>query len=308
MRKWAWYATLLSLLAVATSATARAANSLTLSGASGAPGANVTLDVSLSLGTGTAPAALQWDLTYSTSDLSLVTGTYHSVGSGSAAGKAADCNLISAGDVRCILSGINTTTIGSGAVASLTFQIAGGTTDTSTQVSMANVVAANVNANSLGVTDSGAIVTINQPLDCTYSLSANSSSIGSSAGSSSFNVVAPTGCAWSVTNDSTFITITDGSSGSGNGTVAYSFTANSGAGRSGDVNDRDTDLHVRPGWTYFLRVGVLSDDALPDRGHPGQQRFQRSLWSAVHSRRQPRAVSRFSPAPVAFLGRRRPTR
>jgi hypothetical protein len=174
-------------------------------------------------------------LTYSTSDLSLVTGTYHSVGSGSAAGKAADCNLISAGDVRCILSGINTTTIGSGAVASLTFQIAGGTTDTSTQVSMANVVAADVNANSLGVTDSGAIVTINQPLDCTYSLSANSSSIGSSAGSSSFNVVAPTGCAWSVTNDSTFITITGGSSGSGNGTVAYSFTANSGAGRSGTL-------------------------------------------------------------------------
>ena len=138
--------------------------SLTVSGASGAPGTNVTLDVSMTLGSGTAPASVQWDLTYSTADLSLVTGTYDGTGAAaSGAGKAADCNVISAGDVRCIISGINVSSIGNGVLATLTFQIAAGTLDSSTPVSLTGGLASDGSANPLSVSDSGATVTINQP-------------------------------------------------------------------------------------------------------------------------------------------------
>jgi hypothetical protein len=306
--------------------------SLSLSGASGAPGTTITIPVSLNPGTGTAPASVQWDLTYSASDLSLVSGTYDTTGAaGSGAGKLADCNSISAGDVRCIISGINTTGIGNGVVATLSFQIAGGATDASTPVSLTGVAASDGGANSLNITDSGATVQITQPSgpvvsglncnpasvtppasstctvtmsgavagtttvnltssasaatvpasvnitsglssttfavttstvvastpaeitatvgansqifwvtltpvsSCAYSLSANSSSLSSSVGSGSFNVVTTAGCPWTVTNNSSFITITSGSSGTGNGTVSYSFTANAGDSRIGTL-------------------------------------------------------------------------
>ena len=137
--------------------------SLSLSSASGAPGAQVTLSVSLNSVGSTLPAAIQWDLNYSPSDLSLMTGTYYGTGvAGSGAGKFADCNSISAGDVRCIVSGINTYTFGSGVVATLTFQIAAGTTDTSTPVSLVSPAASDANANALSISASGGTVTITQ--------------------------------------------------------------------------------------------------------------------------------------------------
>jgi hypothetical protein len=160
---WKAMAFIGSLAALAAGAAAQTP-AFSLSGASGAPGATVTLGVSLNPGTGTPPASVQWDLTYSTSDLSLVTGTYDTIGAaGSAAGKSAYCNSISAGDVRCIVSGISTTAIGSGLLATLTFQIAAGTTDTSTPVALVSPVASDGNANPLSITASGATVTINHP-------------------------------------------------------------------------------------------------------------------------------------------------
>jgi hypothetical protein len=320
-----------TIAALAASAMA-ATPSLSLSGASGAPGSTVTLDVSLNSVGSPQPAAIQWDLTYSTSDLSLVTGTYYGTGAaGSGAGKAADCNSISAGDVRCIVSGIDTTAFGSGVVATLTFQIAAATTDTSTPVSLVSPAASDGNANALAITATGATVTITQPVapflsslncspasvtppttstctvslsgavpsttaiglsssaaaatvqssvnitagltsttftvststvssstpavitatlgsgsknftvtltpaaTCSYTLSANSLNFGFSAGSGSFNVLTSAGCSWTVVNNSTFITVTAGSSGSGNGTVSYSAPMNMGAARSGTL-------------------------------------------------------------------------
>ncbi len=160
--KWAWSAVVFvgSLATLAANAAAQSP-SLSVSGATGVPGATVTLDVSLNPG-GTLPASVQWDLTYSTSDLSLVTGTYDAIGTaGSGAGKSVDCNSISAGDVRCIVSGININAIGSGVLATLTFTIAPGTTDTSTTVSLVSPEASDESANALAVTGGGATVTIN---------------------------------------------------------------------------------------------------------------------------------------------------
>ncbi|MEF9426818.1 MAG: BACON domain-containing protein, partial [Candidatus Mariimomonas ferrooxydans] len=63
-------------------------------------------------------------------------------------------------------------------------------------------------------------------LSCSYSISPTSKSLGYSSGSVS--VTAQGGCAWIASSNASWLTITSGSSGSGNGTVNYSAAANSG--------------------------------------------------------------------------------
>ncbi len=326
---WRIIAFIGSMAAPAVSATAQTP-SLSLSGGLGTSGATVILGISLNAGGGTPPASVQWDLTYSTSDLSFV--AYAIGAAGSAAGKLISCNSISAGDVRCIVVGMNTAALGNGVLATLTFGITAGTTDTSTLVSLLSPVASEGNANPLNITASGATNSIKQPVGsgglsnlscspasvtpptssictvtltsaasnittinlssdvsaaivpasvdigagsssatftviasvvntnmtaeitailggssegfalslipastCAYSLSTNTSTFSSGAGSGTFNVVTSAGCSWSVTNNSTFITVTAGTSGVGNGTVSYSVAANSGASRVGTL-------------------------------------------------------------------------
>ncbi|MBF0539181.1 MAG: DUF1566 domain-containing protein [Nitrospirae bacterium] len=62
---------------------------------------------------------------------------------------------------------------------------------------------------------------------CTgYTITPKSKSFSSYAGSDSVSVTTTTGCAWTASSDDNWLTITSGSSGTGNGTVAYSVTAN----------------------------------------------------------------------------------
>jgi len=61
----------------------------------------------------------------------------------------------------------------------------------------------------------------------TYQLSPVGANVSSASGSGSVQVTAATGCAWTATTSGgSFVTVTSGSSGTGNGTVQYSFTAN----------------------------------------------------------------------------------
>ena len=64
---------------------------------------------------------------------------------------------------------------------------------------------------------------------CTYSISPTSNTFGSPGGTGSVGVTASSGCNWTATSNSSWIAITSGSSGTGNGTVNYSVAANSGA-------------------------------------------------------------------------------
>jgi hypothetical protein len=68
-----------------------------------------------------------------------------------------------------------------------------------------------------------------QATACTYTLSPASINISHNAGSVSFNVItSEPDCAWTatVTAGDYFVTITSGASGTGNGTVTFSVTAN----------------------------------------------------------------------------------
>ena len=71
---------------------------------------------------------------------------------------------------------------------------------------------------------------------CTYILSALRQDIACMGGSYTVNVTAPGGCAWTAASNSAWITITAGTSGSGNGTVNYSVSKNTSTSvRSGTL-------------------------------------------------------------------------
>lgn len=71
---------------------------------------------------------------------------------------------------------------------------------------------------------------------CTFSINPTSQSVGFGGGSSSFSVTAGGGCGWSAVSSASWINITSGLNGSGNGTVNFSVLANSTqAERSGTI-------------------------------------------------------------------------
>ncbi|HKR11905.1 MAG TPA: M36 family metallopeptidase [Pyrinomonadaceae bacterium] len=71
---------------------------------------------------------------------------------------------------------------------------------------------------------------------CSFSINPTSASFAAAGGSASVAVTTTTGCNWTAVSNNSFITITSGASGSGNGTVNYTVAANTGtASRSGSM-------------------------------------------------------------------------
>ncbi len=68
---------------------------------------------------------------------------------------------------------------------------------------------------------------------CSFTLSPANNSFLNIGGTGSVSVIAPGGCGWTAATNSSWLTITSGSSGSGNGTVNFSIAANTESGRSG---------------------------------------------------------------------------
>ncbi|MEO7271556.1 MAG: BACON domain-containing carbohydrate-binding protein [Vicinamibacterales bacterium] len=90
-------------------------------------------------------------------------------------------------------------------------------------------VAANTSsvARSATLTIAGQTVTINQAgVPCTYAISASTQSFTAPAAAGSVSVTAPAGCAWTAASSASWLTVTSGASGTGNGSVADSAAAN----------------------------------------------------------------------------------
>jgi hypothetical protein len=219
-----YFRTILFICITAATANLAAAQtpSLSLSGGSGAPGASVTLTVSLNSNGGTPPAAIEWDFSYAGSVLSPGPGTYYTTGAAaSAAGKSATCNVISAGDVRCVVAGLNTTAIGNGAVAKVTFQIAAGATIASSPVALTSPSAADGNGNLVTITAGSATVSILQ----------SATPVPTALACSSSSVTAPTTSTCTVTlnaapSSNTIVTL---SSSTASAVVPASVTVSAGA-------------------------------------------------------------------------------
>jgi len=65
---------------------------------------------------------------------------------------------------------------------------------------------------------------------CSYSLSASIDSLSAGAQTGFVNIFTSASCTWTAMPDSTWLTLTAGSAGTGNGTASYAVTANPGAG------------------------------------------------------------------------------
>jgi hypothetical protein len=63
---------------------------------------------------------------------------------------------------------------------------------------------------------------------CTFTISPTSRSISSAGGSGSVTVTSGSGCAWSASSSDSWLKVTSGGTGTGNGTVGYTVSANPG--------------------------------------------------------------------------------
>lgn len=105
--------------------------------------------------------------------------------------------------------------------------------------SVAFNIAANAGALRTGtLTIAGQTYTVTQAAaapSCAYTLSATSQNAPATASSGSVTVTTTGGCAWTAASNASWITVTSGATGSGNGTVAFSIAANTGAARTGTL-------------------------------------------------------------------------
>jgi hypothetical protein len=70
---------------------------------------------------------------------------------------------------------------------------------------------------------------------CSYSIAPTSQNVPDTASNGSVAVTTTSGCAWTASSNASWLTITSGSSGSGNGTTGFSVAANTGSARSGSL-------------------------------------------------------------------------
>ena len=97
--------------------------------------------------------------------------------------------------------------------------------------------AANTGAARTGtLTIAGQTFTVNQDAGCLGSISPASASVGAAGGvGPQVGVTIPAGCGWTATSSVPWLTITAGSSGTGNGAVGFAVAANTGAARTGTL-------------------------------------------------------------------------
>jgi hypothetical protein len=94
------------------------------------------------------------------------------------------------------------------------------------------------------MTVAGVTVTVNQPANCSYTVSPTTASVAATATSGSFTVTTGSSCTWSATSSAAWLTTSNGSSRTGSGTVNYSAAANSGAARSATFTIGGTTMTV----------------------------------------------------------------
>lgn len=85
------------------------------------------------------------------------------------------------------------------------------------------------------LTIAGRTFTVNQGQGCAFSLSTTSATPAASGGTGSFDMRTADGCGWSAGSNAGWLTITGGTTGTGDGTVRYSVAANSGPQRTGTI-------------------------------------------------------------------------
>jgi hypothetical protein len=144
------------------------------------------------------------------------------------------------------------------------------------------------------ITAGGQTFTVSQGTGCTYSLSAESHNAPVGGGAGSVNVITANGCSWSATSNALpWLTITSGTTGSGNGPVGFSVAPNNGGGRSGTLTVAGRTFTVNQGeaCTYSISpaqhsmpgAGGIVDVTVTAPGGCGWTAESQALWIAVTS-------------------------
>jgi hypothetical protein len=104
------------------------------------------------------------------------------------------------------------------------------------------------------ITAAGKIFTVSQPGGCSYALSATSASVPGDGGSGTVGVTAAAGCTWTAGSNADWISVTGGSSGSGNGTVSFSAAKHTGGSRSGTLTVAGLTFTINQGESCSFSV------------------------------------------------------
>ncbi|MEP7342896.1 MAG: reprolysin-like metallopeptidase [Acidobacteriota bacterium] len=95
-------------------------------------------------------------------------------------------------------------------------------------------------------------------INCGFAINPASQTFTPSGGSGSVSVAAGIGCSWTATSNATWINVTGGASGTGNGTVNYTVAANSGAGRTGTITIAGQTFTITQAGTCTLTINPAS--------------------------------------------------
>src|ERR1035441_4993255 len=150
-------------------------------------GGTVALDLTLTSPTGGEPAGIQWDLTYSATDVVSINAV--ATGTAVTAGKSINC-FSSSGTYRCLLAGLNTSLIQNGVVAVVTVTIATGVA--STTIGVTNTLGATLGGHALSIRGTGGTVTA-PALPTLAGLSCTQATLGSGGTSSCTVTLTKTG-------------------------------------------------------------------------------------------------------------------
>jgi subtilase family serine protease len=104
---------------------------------------------------------------------------------------------------------------------------------------------------------------------CVAALSPAATTFSGDGGTGTIPITAAAGCAWTASSQVPWITISSGASGNGNGTIAYTVAANSGAARSGTITVAGQVFTITQGGQMVMVISTLAGGAMPATASPG---------------------------------------
>ena len=130
------------------------------------------------------------------------------------------------------------------------------------------------------LTIAGKTFTVSQAdavLNCTFSISPTRTTFTATGGPGTLNVTAPQGCAWTAVSNVSWISITGGASGNGNGAVTYSVAIYTGQAEKSERDDDDCRSDVQ---RQTIEVGELAADTAEHAENifKGFLRVLRAVW------------------------------
>jgi all-beta uncharacterized protein len=133
------------------------------------------------------------------------------------------------------------------------------------------------------VTIAGQTVQVDQGTGCNYSIVADAFAVDAAGGERHVAVTAPAGCSWTAQSQATWITITNGASGSGSAVVVFRVAATDGPGRSGTlvVAGRTITVTQSLGCTYAIAPTSVSVGAQASTTSIQVQAAGGCAWSAT---------------------------